>query len=217
MNLPELTWQIAYGRIGWAIVLAALAIGLWPRTRALPRSALAAFCAGMLVLMALPGAASPAYWLGLAMQWPSGLLTGLCLAKLLTAWQGSARQRMMTPPLAAVFAVVGSAVYLDAMGLLSVGFYYWGFSPVAAPVVALLLGALAAAAALRGLWPAHALALALAALLFGVLRLPSGNLWDALLDPLLWIWALAALAGHWWRILRTPPVRPVVPRKQFHH
>ncbi|MES2324021.1 MAG: hypothetical protein V4633_17320 [Pseudomonadota bacterium] len=217
MNLPELAWQFAYGRVSWAIVLAALVIGLWPRTRALPRSWLAGLLAGMIVLMCLPGAASPAHWIALGVQYPSGLLSGLCLAKLLTAWQGSARQRMMTPGLAALLAMAGTALYLDAMGLLTAGFYYWGFSPVAAPLAALVLAVMAAAAAARGRWPAHALALALAMLLYGGLRLPTGNLWDALLDPLLWIWALLALARHWWLILRSPAVRPVVPRKRFNN
>ncbi|RYE87400.1 MAG: hypothetical protein EOO78_35840 [Oxalobacteraceae bacterium] len=32
-----------------------------------------------------------------------------------------------------------------------------------------------------------------AVVLFSLLRLPSGNLWDALLDPLLFGWAIAAL------------------------
>jgi hypothetical protein len=35
--------------------------------------------------------------------------------------------------------------------------------------------------------------------LFTLLRLPTGNLWDALLDPLLWIWSLASLAARGWR------------------
>ena len=29
--------------------------------------------------------------------------------------------------------------------------------------------------------------------LFSLLRLPSGNLWDAVIDPLLWAWAVVAL------------------------
>jgi hypothetical protein len=29
-------------------------------------------------------------------------------------------------------------------------------------------------------------------LLFALLRLPTGNLWDALLDPLRWAWAVAS-------------------------
>lgn len=217
MNLPELSWQIAYGRISWAIVLAALVIGLWPRSRAFPRTWLAGLLAGMAALMCLPGPASPAYWLGLAAQWPSGLLTGLCLAKLLTAWQGSSRQRMMTPGPAFLVALAGIAVYLDAVGLLSVGFYYWGFSALAAPMVALLLALAATVAAVRGSLPMHALALVMAMTLFAVLRLPTGNLWDALLDPLLWTWALVALGRHWWLVWRSPPVRVVVPRKSFNN
>jgi hypothetical protein len=36
-------------------------------------------------------------------------------------------------------------------------------------------------------------ALLAAVLLFSLLRLPTGNLWDALLDPLLWAWALGSV------------------------
>jgi hypothetical protein len=57
-----------------------------------------------------------------------------------------------------------------------------------------LLGTLACVAAIatRGARPAT-LALFIALSLFTLLRLPSGNLWDAMLDPLLWGWSLVAL------------------------
>ena len=35
-----------------------------------------------------------------------------------------------------------------------------------------------------------------ALLLYTLLRLPTGNLWDAVLDPLLWGWAVVALVRH---------------------
>jgi hypothetical protein len=44
-----------------------------------------------------------------------------------------------------------------------------------------------------------------ALLLFSIARLPSGNLWDALLDPLLWGWSLVSLGAAALRSLRRTP------------
>lgn len=48
---------------------------------------------------------------------------------------------------------------------------------------------------MRGRNRAQAGAALAAVLLFSLARLPTGNLWDALLDPLLWGWALATLGA----------------------
>jgi hypothetical protein len=195
MHLPDLGLQIIYGRLAWGIVLAALLVALWPRRVALARGAVAALTLGMVALQALPGAASPAYSLALAFNLPSGLLVGLCLAQLYTA--GAARS-VMPPRLAMLIAASGAVLYLDAMGLLAVGFYYAGFGPLAAPAGAVLLALGGAAALAMNRFRPQAAALLLAMLGFSILRLPTGNLWDALLDPLLWGWALCALARHAW-------------------
>jgi hypothetical protein len=196
MNLPDLDFQLFYGRLSWALVLASLLCACWPRAWPLSRVKLAAVALGAVVLQFLPGQGSPAYWLGLAFQWPSALLVGLSLVKLHFAWQGKPEQGAMTPALAALIALSGLALYLDAMGLLAFGFYYSGFGPRGAPLLALLLAALCTVAIVRGFARAQASALLGAVLVFSLSRLPTGNLWDALLDPLLWGWALLSLAGH---------------------
>ena len=38
MSLPDLAWQIAYGRVAWGIVVAAMLVALWPSARRLPRA-----------------------------------------------------------------------------------------------------------------------------------------------------------------------------------
>lgn len=195
MSLPELDLQILYGRAAWAIVLAAALIALWPRAWRLSRQRLGAIVACAAALQMLPGEGAPAYWLGLAFQWPSALLVGLSLLKLQLAWDGSNRQPVMPCMLAALIAIAGAALYLDAIGLLSLGVYYAGFGPRGAPVLSLLLAALCTAAIFAGRARAPAAALLGALLLFAVARLPTGNLWDALLDPLLWGWALFSLAA----------------------
>jgi len=197
MHLPELSLQIAYGRIGWAIVAATLAaalLGAVLRTSAPPsRRLLACLLGGSLAAMLLPGELSPAYWLGLAFQYPSGVLVGCCALRLAERWHGIRRSRAMPHALAGVLAVTGTLLYLDTVGWLARGFYYAGFGPVLMPALAVLAAAACALAILRGHARGPASALLFAVALFSLLRLPSGNLWDALLDPLLWGWAMSAL------------------------
>jgi hypothetical protein len=194
MTLPDLAWQIAYGRLAWTIVLAALLLALWPRRWPLPRAACLVVPGAIGLWMALPGGASPAWWLGLALQYPSGLLVALCVLSLAARWQGGAPRALLPAWMAATVAIAGTALYLDAIGWLAQGFYYAGFGPLAAPALALIGMAGCALAAVRGRDGRHHLALLGALLLFSLCRLPTGNLWDAVLDPLLWIWALASLA-----------------------
>ncbi len=206
MDLPELALQTIYARLAWGIVLATLLLALWPRRFALTRAAAAVVLLCTIALQALPGGAAPAYWLGLAFELPSCLLVGLCVARLWLVGPGAAAseaaRKVLPPRLALTVAALGALLYLDAMGLISIGLYYWGFGPKAAPLVALLIAAASAAAIYLGKARPQAGALLLAALGFSLLRLPTGNIWDALLDPLLWGWALAVLARTGWR--RTP-------------
>ncbi|AXA92332.1 hypothetical protein [Massilia sp. YMA4] len=198
MSLPDLASQIVYGRLAWATVAATLLLALLDvlPVRRLPQRLLAGLLAAIFVLFMLPGAASPAYWLTLAFHYPSGLLFGCCVLKLRQHWDGQrGGGAVMMPPLAAAIAVSGVILYLDAMGLLTQGYYYAGFGPTAAPLVALLGAAGCALAVVRNTARPQAGALLTAILLFSLLRLPTGNLWDTLLDPLLWGWAVASLAA----------------------
>jgi hypothetical protein len=193
MTLPDLASQIVYSRIGWAIVAATVACALWRGAVPLARTGVAAILAGALTLMALPGNLSPAWYLGLAFQYPSGLLVGCCLVRLTERWNGARRSAAMPPSLAGVLAVAGTLLYLDAVGFLTSGYYYAGFGGVLAPVVAVIIACACALAIVRNHGRGIASAVLGAVVLFSVLRLPSGNLWDALLDPLLFGWAIAAL------------------------
>ena len=193
MELPGLDWQFFYGRVAWAIVLATLVTALLPAAWRRSSRLAGGVLLGAAALMALPGEASPAYWLVLAFQWPSGVLLGCCLLKLSSARPGAPAITALPATLAAIIAAAGLVLYLDAFGLLSLGLYYWGFSPYAAPVMALLAAAGCALAAVFGRARQHALVALGAFALYSILRLPTGNLWDALLDPLLWSWALVAL------------------------
>ena len=219
MSLPDLALQIVYGRLAWALVAAAMLLAILPVLKPAllstwlsklspkppsvvavlrPRRSMAnaAFVPGvvlvMLVLMALPDAASPAYWLTLVFQYPSALLVGYSLVSLFARWQGRPVRLVMAPALALPLVLAGLVLYLDAFGVLALGIYAGGFGAIVAPLIACAVAISCAVAILRGRAVAGAAALLVAVLLFSVLRLPSGNLWDALLDPLLWSWALGS-------------------------
>jgi hypothetical protein len=84
---------------------------------------------------------------------------------------------------------LGYLLLLDTFAVLPVQLYAWGFSPalllglIALALVPWLLGGKARAAPGFSPWLVPA-----ALLLFALTRLPTGNLWDALLDPWLWLW-----------------------------
>lgn len=209
MSLPDLALQIVYGRLAWALVAAALLLALLPalapalfsslvsRLTRNPaadgaRRATLVVTGASVLLMALPGAASPAYWIALVCQYPSGLLTGCALVSLTARWRGRPADFVMPAGFALPLAAAGLLLYLEAFGVLALGLYAGGFGPAAAPLLACAAAIACAVAIARGVAPGVAAALLAAVLLFSLLRLPTGNLWDALLDPLLWSWALGS-------------------------
>ena len=84
-------------------------------------------------------------------------------------------------------ALLGWVLLLDTFAWWPLSLYAWGFGPQA-------LGWVALASLLPmvlGGWrlSAAGYALPLVLLWFVALRLPTGNVWDAVLDPWLWVWA----------------------------
>lgn len=194
MTLPEPALQVFYARAAWAVVLAAVAASLAARRGRLPRPALAALALACALAQALPGAWAPSHWLGLAFQAPAAFTTALAALALGRHWLGRPRNALLPLPLATALALAGAWLYLDASGWVAHGAYYLGFSPFSAPLSALLLGAVCVLCIARGSAAATAGALFAALVLFMLLRLPTGNLWDALLDPFLWAWAVLVCA-----------------------
>ncbi|TWI63602.1 hypothetical protein IP91_03573 [Pseudoduganella lurida] len=190
MTLPDLVLQTVYGRVAWALVLAALACMLAPR---LAQRFRAAVVVSAVVLMVLPGAASPAYWLTLAFAFPSGLLVGCSLVTLYANWRGSRAALQLRPAFALPLFVAGTLLYLDTFGVLALGLYHAGFGGTGMPLLALLAMVACAAAIVRGRSGTAPLAALAGLLLYALVRLPTGNLWDAVLDPLLWAWAVVSL------------------------
>ena len=187
-------WAMRLGlTLGWALVLAVLAVMLTTRLSLPARRYLAA---AMVLWTLVPGPVSPDYWLGLAFHAPSlsaMLLSAWQLKRLLWPQRGWSRLVGTRPGagllwllLAAV--ALGYVLLLDTFAVGPLQIYAWGFSPallLALLALALLpwvLGGKTAGAAGPQVWIAP-----LALLLFAALRLPTGNVWDALLDPWLWL------------------------------
>ncbi|GGX96977.1 hypothetical protein GJV26_09110 [Massilia dura] len=202
MTLPDLALQIVYGKVAWALVLVAMLAAFAARFLnayvpaslhgSAPRRQGAA-AAAVIVLASLPGEWSPAWWLTLAFQYPSGLLAGCALMSLLAARRQEPAPRFMLPLAVALpLVLIGVVLYLDTFGVVALGLYYGGFGAVGAPLLGCCAIAACAFAIFRGHAVQPALALMTGLLLHALLRLPTGNLWDALLDPLLWSWALVS-------------------------
>lgn len=201
-NAPALpqAWAMQWAvSIGWALVLALLGAVLGKRWSLSARRWLAA---GLVLWTLLPGSGSPDYWLGLAFHAPSLSAMLLCLLFLLRLLRAQRAARVTVSPasgwITGAAVVLGYLLLLDTFVVLPLELYAWGFSP------ALLLGLLAlcllpwvlrgraALAADAGLWIAPA-----ALLLFAATRLPTGNVWDAVLDPWLWLLLQLALLRRW--------------------
>jgi hypothetical protein len=201
MSLPELAWQLVYARFAWSVVLAAGALGLWSWQGTPSRQAVMLVMAVSCALVALPGSWSPAFWLGLAFQMPSALLTACCVLTLWARWQRDEGFLALPLPAAGLLAAGGLWLYMDSSGWLSSCLYALGFGPVGAPMCALALGVAAAVVLVSGRHCKLAAAVLVSVTVFSLLRLPTGNLWDALLDPFLWGWAVIS-AGLQWRAKR---------------
>lgn len=213
MSLPDLTLQIIYARIAWALIAAAILLSVLPTLLpkifpSLARRTKAMVLATVLIIMALPGALSPAYGLTLVFQYPSGLLTGYSLVAICSRWQERPVNFLLHPLFALTLAVLGIVLYLDAFGVLALGLYYNGFDADAATVLAVISALAAGAAYYFRFAVSGGAALLASVLLFSLLRLPSGNLWDALLDPLLWAWALGSFLVS---VMRWHAARKVAP------
>ena len=183
----------------------------------------------------MPGPVSPAYWLGLAFQMPSLMSVAVGLLWVIRAVSMAPRSMAgapvnLTPTSRLVMAsnarggqilalagvVLGWVLLLDTLALLPVSVYAWGFSPAALGAVAVLAALLWAVSGDAGAhrtasgWAGPALVLSVLAL-FVLTRFPSGNVWDALIDPWLWL----GLQGRWLfsglRYLRSRRLPPTIP------
>ena len=170
----------------------------------------------------VPSNASPAYWLGLAFQTPSLTSAVICLTWFLSCARREAEPGIpMAPPLArrltmlgATGFVLGWVLLLDTLAWLPVSVYAWGFGSAALGAVAVfatLLWVDAGTAGVNRMAPGLVgpLLMLCVLTLFVLTRLPTGNVWDALIDPWLWLvlqvgWLISA-ARRWLTVTSSLP------------
>lgn len=191
--------------LGWALVLGSGAMLLAGRLAERYQWALSL---SLLVLTLLPGPVSPAYWLGLVFQAPSLTSVVLCLGCVLERLRrrqgrgcGIAAVDPRALKILLFFGIaLGWLLLLDTLACLPVSVYAWGFASAAVAAMLVLASLLWL---LRGSWVSVLPFIVLA--LFVIGRWPTGNLWDALLDPLLWLALQVAWLVSGWR--RWTPAR----------
>ena len=199
--LPQPGYLAVLRHAGWALVLAALlsaSAQLFSTRRLRDAGGLLAWT--MALWACIPGPWGLSYWLGLAFQTPSLMAMALSLHCL---WQRLAQRKwpLTVPanvPVSSAqrspwmyrYAVLGMALgcllMLDTFAYLPLALYAWGFSPLAYALGLLLaLVPWVLGARLSQTAPATLLFLVLA--VFGFTRWPTGNVWDAVLDPWLFV------------------------------
>jgi len=189
--LPSPGMVRLYLVLSWALVLAAL--GLWLLQRWMPQGKPVwrwSVPVGLALWAAWPGALSPTYWLGLALQAPSLLSAVLCGLFLLRQLKPAVlpAERCEAPWYFGTFGIVlGWLLLLDTFAVWPGSLYALGFSPIVVAVVALVAGLPWLLAGPRQSARNISLLLVGVLLLQVLLRLPTGNLWDALIDPCLWV------------------------------
>lgn len=197
MRLPDPGAQGLYLDLGWAIVIAAVLLAARARgADPLPvrrRRAIGATVAGAsLALALLPAPWSPSFWLGMALQYPSVttvVLSAAYVASFARADGPLPAIRLMPPWAAVTLVSVAALLYAGVFGWLPYDLYAFGYSRLSAAIIATVLVALWATFVLHGGWACMAVAAASA--MHMTFALPTGNAWDALLDPMLVMWALA--------------------------
>lgn len=185
--LPVPWIEQLYLRLGWGLVLAALAAwGLQCRDGHV-RGWRGTVPVALLLWCLWGGPWSPTYWLGLAWRAPSVLLVLLAAGSVLQFYRSRLVLSAPWPALrqsALWFIALGWLLLLDTLAVWPLSLYAWGFAPAT-------LGGLALAVALAWAWRLGAtlpLWLGAALLLHVLLRWPDGNVWGVWLDPGLWLW-----------------------------
>jgi hypothetical protein len=180
-------------RASWAIVLANIALQFsHSRTIGVRR---------WIVLLAViyaivPGPVSITYWLGLAFQSPSiasVLLSLVFLSKdlLLTKDGGrdeGSKLKVWINIQAAILIVIGYLLLLDTFAILPFQMYRFGFGQV--PLLAIALISYFNLFICRKKYSsskANGVLIVVGVFIFAGTRLPTGNVWDAILDPWLWL------------------------------
>jgi hypothetical protein len=201
---PSLTMASMDRHLGWALTLTAVTLFVLQRAPQIVRFGIGA--AVFLIALA-PTKWSMSHWLGLAYQTPSLVTQGMALIYLLRVLLargiGSRGQVSTDDNWPLSIFLVGSAVgwilVLDTFAIFPISLYAFGYSKEVA-ILGLSLASAFWLVSMRRSDPHGgrrardlAIVLALAIAIHTFTRLPSGNAWDAMLDPWLWLVAQGAL------------------------
>ena len=192
--LPQAVLLPVWVKLSWALVMSALVLRL---TRAFKPTVWPA--AVVFVVMLLPVTDVLPGYLALAFQTPSLVL----VAWGVWCWSDALQKRepvATTPtPIAWLGVVLGWALVLDTLNHWPAWFnpqlYALGFEAVGLWWVLAITAALLYWAQTPKRWVLSTIAVLA---IYVLLRLPTGNVWDALLDPFVWL----ALHGQLWRTWR---------------
>jgi hypothetical protein len=192
--LPQAVWLPVWVKLSWALVMSALVLRLtyafkptvWP-------------AAVVAVLMLLPRTDVLSGYLALAFQTPSLVL----VAWGMWCWADVLQQRepvATTPtPVAWLGVLLGWALVLDTLNdwpaFFNPQLYALGFESAGLWLVLAITAAVLLLTQVPTRWVLSAVAVLAA---YVLLRLPTGNVWDAVLDPFVWL----ALHVQLWRTWR---------------
>lgn len=201
--LPGAATQYWGLHIAWGIVLGSLTFLLGTRYKCRARG----WAVAAVALWSLwPGPASPSYWLGLAFQSPSLMSAVCCLIWASRSQKHIWRQTNRPGKRESQSLLLGGAGILlgwvllgDTLAWWSISIYALGFSTWALALACVLVFALLCLGRRDYEVQTFTLGFAVVLLSYVLTRLPSGNLWDAVLDPWLWfalqVMALRGLIG----------------------
>ena len=175
----------------WAVVLV-FAVLYFTRSLQKPRGIWIALAVAVWALV--PGSWSPTYWLGLAFQLPSMMTVGLCAMALAANWRRGTLHALHEEMSMVHWLgiLLGWLLLLDTFVVLPFALYRLGYSPALLTLLSLIAAGLWVWSKARG----STLVLTVLAL-FVVVRLPSGNVFDAVIDPWLWFALHFAAFKHW--------------------
>ena len=192
--LPLSTTLPLWVSLSWGVLVSACVLrgqGASARTRHL---ALVVF-----LLTALPSLHVAGY-LALAFQTPSLVAVVWALWRWRSAFRSTTAREPLPVALVAVGVLLGWALVLDTLNSWPLGFnpqlYAWGFEASALWSALAVCMAVAVWTQPKALW---VLSILVTLALFALTRWPTGNVWDALLDPFVWI----ALHVQLWQAWRT--------------